>query len=287
VATVCSPPLRAPLLAPPASAPRLRATACLVASAALHALLVSWLATMSLRVEVSNPVLVRVAILQSTGSGLEDGGGPLLAGPPPILAPAAPVVVAAPPRMPKLEPRRVPSAPRPVAGKEKPKRAVEAAVRAAPAPPAPASGAASATAGDALASNAGDGESGSMPGGGRGRGGPGTGTGSGRGRGAGVGASPLLAYLARVRERVEGAKRYPLLARRWRIEGVAVVRFELDRGGAPHRIEVRHADHPVLGEAALLAVRMASPFGPLPGQIEETTVGVEVPMRFSLKESSE
>lgn len=264
----------------------MRAIACLVASAALHAMVMSGLATMSLRAEVSNPVLVRVAILQPTGSGTEDGGGPP-AGPPPLPAPAAPVVVAAPPPRPKHKAEKVAPAPRPVAAKEKPRRIVEPAARAVPAPSAPAAGVASQTAGEALAPNAAAGGGGSGTAGGRRRSGAGTGTGSGRGSGAGVAAGPLSAYLARVRERIESAKRYPLLARRGRLEGVAAVRFELDRGGAPHHIELRHADHPVLGEAALSAVRTASPFGRLPAEIEETTVRVEVPLRFSLKERLE
>jgi protein TonB len=78
-------------------------------------------------------------------------------------------------------------------------------------------------------------------------------------------------------------KRYPLLARRSRVEGRASVRIELSRTGVARRVELQHADHPLLGEAAVVAVRAAAPFPapPLAGDAE--ALRVEIPLRFALE----
>ena len=59
---------------------------------------------------------------------------------------------------------------------------------------------------------------------------------------------------------------YPEKARRDRIEGEVQVCYEVDRGGRPYRIAVRHSTHRMFEKPAKLAVR-ASSYVPLePGE---------------------
>ncbi|MDJ0938536.1 MAG: TonB family protein [Woeseiaceae bacterium] len=59
---------------------------------------------------------------------------------------------------------------------------------------------------------------------------------------------------------------YPEKARRDRIEGEVQVCYEVDRGGRPYRIAVRHSTHRIFEKPAKLAVR-ASSYVPLePGE---------------------
>lgn len=241
----------------------------LALSVALHAAAIATLAGVSVVQPKQERPILRVAILSGSGSDAKPGGGPR-AGPPP-----APVVLPAPPAPPKPAAKAKPkpavakrpaSAPRPRAG------APRLAEPAAAAPAAADSGA------GVEAAPAGSGVAGASTGGRAG--------GSGDGVGAGNGGSPLGRYLARVRRRIEDAKRYPAVARRNGLEGRAAVSFELSRTGEAVRVELRHADHALLGEAAVLAVRAASPFGRLPQEVDDEVVHVEVPLRFSLRQAS-
>jgi len=246
----------------------------LALSLALHAAFVLWLSAVSLRGVAEERPVLRVAILSPPGGGSGSGGGPP-AGPPPIPetapAPVAPVAPVAPPKN---------AARKKAAAKPAPRAPVERALERPAAAPAQAAEVAAVQEGAAAAAGSAAGGGGDGSGSGRG-----SGRGSGGGTGGGSGAGSVLgAYLARVRQRIEGAKRYPMLARRTKLEGRAAVAFELDRSGAPRHVELRYADHPLLGEAALLAVRSASPFERLPDDLDDETLRVEVPLRFSLRD---
>jgi len=82
--------------------------------------------------------------------------------------------------------------------------------------------------------------------------------------------------LAEIRRRIQAAVIYPSLARHQRLEGEAVVRFEIGRDGTPREIEVnRSSGAPTLDRAASKAVRRAAPLPWVYGRLE-------VPVRFSL-----
>jgi TonB family protein len=83
--------------------------------------------------------------------------------------------------------------------------------------------------------------------------------------------------LAEIRRRIQAALVYPELARRERLAGEALVRFEIARDGAPRAIEVqRSSGMPTLDRAAARAVADAAPLPWVYGRLE-------VPVRFALE----
>lgn len=141
-----------------------------------------------------------------------------------------------------------------------------------------------AAAGPPLSAGAGSasGSGGSGLGGGGGAAGAGAGEGDGRGAGEGSGADGdrVQAWLGVVRARIDDAKRYPMLARRLRLEGTVIVLLRIDATGALLEASARDGAHEALREAAVDAVRQAAPFPRPPAP--ERTVSVEVPLVFSL-----
>ena len=89
--------------------------------------------------------------------------------------------------------------------------------------------------------------------------GKGTGVGLGAGSGSGLeGSDPIL---AEIRARIERAKRYPLLAQKMKMEGKALVHFQIDPSGRPFEISLKQSSHhPLLDDEALATVRRATPF---------------------------
>jgi protein TonB len=237
-----------------------------VLSAVLHVTVIGALATVTVAKRAEEAKLVRVAILSGTENDAKPGGGSP-AGPPPAPVAPAPPKAAAPPKV--AAPKKLAPKPAPPRRQAKSQVSVPPLLR----ETAPVETSAPAASGSGVAAVGGQGGGGD---------GGGQGAGSGQGRGSGKGGSPLGRYLARVRRQIEEAKRYPAVARRNRLEGRVAVSFELSRSGEALHLELRHADHPVLAEAALLAVRSASPFGELPDGEEQ--VRVEVPLKFSLHE---
>jgi len=240
---------------------------CLAASISLHVAVIAWFASVPLHGASEGQKVLRVSILAKAGDGLPEGGAP--AGPP---RPAQEVPI-------QPQPAPAPRKLRKSCGDQIVSRPKAARAAEQPAPAAP-SEATSGVVVEGGAAAAGD-EASGAPGGG---GGTGNGRGAGTGDGTGTGGSLLGAYLARIRQRIENAKRYPLLARRSHVEGRATVVLELNQSGEALSLELESADHPLLGEAALLAVRAASPFERLPDGIDVSVVRVEVPLRFSLRE---
>lgn len=80
-------------------------------------------------------------------------------------------------------------------------------------------------------------------------------------------------------------RRYPAMARRMGLEGVARVRLVIARDGrlaAPPRV-TRSTGHELLDAEALRMVRSAAPFAALPAGSRRGTVAFEVPVRFRLQ----
>ena len=84
--------------------------------------------------------------------------------------------------------------------------------------------------------------------------------------------------LTEIRRRIQAALVYPPLARLERVEGEALVHFEVDRDGAPRELRVfRTSGKPSLDRAAIRAVAAAAPLPWVYGRLE-------VPVRFELEE---
>jgi TonB family protein len=82
--------------------------------------------------------------------------------------------------------------------------------------------------------------------------------------------------LEEIRRRLQAALYYPPIARQLGLEGVAWVRFEIDREGTAHDVAVaRSSGQPVLDRAARATVDRA-------GRLPWVYGRIEVPIRFSL-----
>jgi TonB family protein len=82
--------------------------------------------------------------------------------------------------------------------------------------------------------------------------------------------------LEEIRRRIEAAVEYPPLARTERLEGEALVRFDIDAEGTPREVVLhRSSGRPSLDRAATRAVAAAAPLPWVYGRLE-------VPVRFSL-----
>jgi len=83
---------------------------------------------------------------------------------------------------------------------------------------------------------------------------------------------------------LEQYRRYPRQAERLRQQGVAYVRFSVDRQGNASNIRLgQSSGHPLLDEEALATVRRASPLPPPPAEITGDPVEVMVPVTFFLR----
>jgi TonB family protein len=82
--------------------------------------------------------------------------------------------------------------------------------------------------------------------------------------------------LAEIRRRIQGALEYPPVARWQRLEGEALVRFQVDAAGSARDVRLAHSSgRPSLDRAAERAVLAASPLPWVYGLLE-------VPVRFEL-----
>jgi TonB family protein len=82
--------------------------------------------------------------------------------------------------------------------------------------------------------------------------------------------------LEEIRRRIQAAVEYPPLARSERLEGEALVRFDIDAAGTAREVVLhRSSGRPSLDRAATRAVAAAAPLPWVYGRLE-------VPVRFSL-----
>jgi protein TonB len=87
----------------------------------------------------------------------------------------------------------------------------------------------------------------------------------------------LLAQLNR-------AKRYPVPAQRRRAQGVAYLRFTMDRSGKVLTAQLeRSSGHGDLDEEVLALIRRADPLPPIPPEIAQGRLELVVPVQFSLR----
>jgi periplasmic protein TonB len=90
-------------------------------------------------------------------------------------------------------------------------------------------------------------------------------------------------YLATLRQAIEKFKEYPLLARRKHLEGTAVVRFVVTRGGGLKDASLASSSGAgLLDDAALGAVRAVGAFPAMPAEIPGGEMAFEVPLTFRL-----
>jgi periplasmic protein TonB len=107
---------------------------------------------------------------------------------------------------------------------------------------------------------------------------------SGRARGREAAAPGKLTWEGLVLGRLERFKRYPKRSRMRREEGVAWVRFALDRSGAVVEASLlQSSGHAALDEETLALVRRAAPLPKPPPEVMGDAIALEVPVEFSLR----
>jgi periplasmic protein TonB len=90
-------------------------------------------------------------------------------------------------------------------------------------------------------------------------------------------------YLVMLRTIIEKYKEYPVMARRKRVEGTAVVHFILTRNGSLKEATIaRSSGASLLDSAALSAIRAVGGFPPPPAEISGGEITLEVPLTYRL-----
>lgn len=88
-------------------------------------------------------------------------------------------------------------------------------------------------------------------------------------------------YLTLLREKIDRYKKYPLMARKSRQQGVVLVEFNLSKEGHLKDCQLKKScGYRLLDRAALQAVKAAAPFPDVPSTIELNMTSFIVPVRF-------
>jgi protein TonB len=96
--------------------------------------------------------------------------------------------------------------------------------------------------------------------------------------------SALPSYQGLLLAQLERNKRYPREARLLHQEGVATLRFTLDRDGKLLAFNLeRSSGHRTLDEEVLAMIQRAAPLPPFPPEMTESRLELVVPVRFSLR----
>ena len=86
-----------------------------------------------------------------------------------------------------------------------------------------------------------------------------------------------------VRRSIESQKRYPLAARKSRIEGRVGIKMTIRRDGQLEMIEIiESSGHTILDIAALESVRRAAPFPPFPKEAERSRIQMSIYLVFKM-----
>ncbi|NQS90431.1 TonB family protein [Patescibacteria group bacterium] len=94
----------------------------------------------------------------------------------------------------------------------------------------------------------------------------------------------MFRYQDMVKQRIEEVRRYPYLAKRQGIEGIAYLSFSVLSNGLSQDIKiVRSSGFPILDKEALATIKRVNPFPPIPEEINMTSVQMEVSIVFTLQ----
>lgn len=97
----------------------------------------------------------------------------------------------------------------------------------------------------------------------------------------------MLRYQDMVKQRIEETRRYPLWAKRQRIEGVSYLIFTLLSDGTVQDIRiVRASGFDILDKEAVSTVKRASPFKRIPEKFNCSTLTMEVALVFQLNKGN-
>lgn len=94
----------------------------------------------------------------------------------------------------------------------------------------------------------------------------------------------MLRYQDMIKQKIEEVRRYPLWAKTQGIEGAVYLSFVVLSDGASQGIKIiRSSGSKILDEEAMFSIKRASPFPPIPKEIEVSFAKMEVLIVFTLK----
>ena len=94
----------------------------------------------------------------------------------------------------------------------------------------------------------------------------------------------MLRYQDAVKQRIESCRRYPAWAQKQKIEGAVDLQFTIAANGDSQNITiVQGSGSSLLDEEARDTIKRASPFRPLPKEINQGTVNIHVAIVFSMR----
>lgn len=87
-----------------------------------------------------------------------------------------------------------------------------------------------------------------------------------------------------VKQRIEEVRRYPPWAKRQGIEGTVYISFVVLSNGASRDIKIIcSSDSKILDKEAVATIERASPFPPIPEELNRSFVSMEVAIIFKMK----
>jgi len=103
---------------------------------------------------------------------------------------------------------------------------------------------------------------------------------------AGISADARARYLAGVVRKLERAKRYPARAHGQGLEGRTVIEFVVLKNGSSDGVRVvKSSKYSVFDRAAMEMVSRASPFEPIPEELEDDKITVTIPILFEMQDN--
>lgn len=94
----------------------------------------------------------------------------------------------------------------------------------------------------------------------------------------------MLRYQDMVKQRIEQVRRYPSWAKKQEIEGVVYLSFVVLLSGLSKDIKIIHSSgFKILDEEAVATIKRAHPFPPIPQEINQEFVLIEVAIIFKLE----
>jgi protein TonB len=92
------------------------------------------------------------------------------------------------------------------------------------------------------------------------------------------------AYKAKIQRKLERYKKYPPRARSERQEGIATVRFTVNRAGQVVSFELlKSSGYPILDDEVAALLRRVNPFPAMPPEITDSTLILTAPIQFALR----
>ena len=94
----------------------------------------------------------------------------------------------------------------------------------------------------------------------------------------------MLRYQDMIKQKIEEIRRYPSRAKRQGIEGVVYINFIVLSNGLSRDIKIiRSSEFKILDEEAVKTIKRANPFPPIPREINQDFVSIEVAIVFTLE----